>query len=297
MSSTGDLATNRLLRRLKFASPMVSRSLASGEFRSAFKGRGVEFDGLRDYDGADDASLIDWNASARFGRPFVKTFRESRDLALFVVFDASASMDFGSPRSKRETAAAACGLLCLAAEEGGNPSGALVFAAAPLRLDPPAHGRSHALALAERFAALRPEAGEGGSALGDALRAASADLKRRSVVVVASDFLSAGWERPFAELARRHDVIALRVTDGADGALPALAGACAVRDAESGRVAVIDPRSADWTESRAASGAERRLAWLRAVARARASRLEIDTGEDPALALLSFFDRRSRGAS
>jgi uncharacterized protein (DUF58 family) len=293
----GDKATARLLRRLKFASPMVSRSLASGEFRSAFKGRGVEFDSLRDYDGADDASLIDWNASARFGRPFVKTFRESRDLALFVVFDASASMDYGSPRSKREIAAAACGLLCLAAEHGGNPSGALVFAETPLRFDPPALGRSHALALAERFASLRPEADAGGSALGAALEAARADLKRRSIVVVASDFLSVGWERPFAELARRHDLVALRATSPIDRDFPRLAGACAVRDAESARVAVVDPRSADWVEARKAAGAERRLAWLRAVARARASRLEIDSTEDPALALLRFFERRSRGSA
>ncbi|MBN1241652.1 MAG: DUF58 domain-containing protein [Spirochaetales bacterium] len=294
MSSTGDRATNRLLRRLKFASPMVSRSLASGEFRSAFKGRGVEFDSLRDYDGADDASLIDWNASARFGRPFVKTFRESRDLALFVVFDASASMDFGAPRSKRETAAAACGLLCLAAEEGGNPSGALVFAGSPIRFDPPASGRSRALALAERFASLRPDDDVAGSALCEALEATRADLKRRSIVVVASDFLASGWERPFAELSRRHDVIALRPVDPSDGALPPLAGACAVRDAESGRSVVIDPSSADWNQAREAALTERRLAWLRAVARARASRLEIGATEDPALAVLRFFDKRSR---
>ncbi len=118
------------IRRLVFAAPALSEALSSGNFRSAFKGRGMDFESLREYDTTDDALRMDWNATARFGRPYVKTYRDDRDLTLYLIIDESPSMDFGAGRSKHETAALASSLLAYACSLNGVRVGALFFGGA-----------------------------------------------------------------------------------------------------------------------------------------------------------------------
>lgn len=297
------------IRRLVFAAPALSEALTSGNFRSVFKGRGMDFESLREYDATDDALRMDWNATARFGRPYVKTYRDDRDLTLYLIIDESPSMDFGAGRSRRETAALAGSLLAYACSLNGVRTGALFFGGANgMDGRAPAEGQGAARALMERLAvhpagaatpscAAKPIGSVGpasgpGSDLGAALTAAASILKRRSLVLVVSDFLTTGFSLPLALLARRHDVAAIRVHDVLDAAPPALSFSLRVADAESGVPRLVVPRSAAYRESRAGSAKSARLEWLVALSASKVPYLEMDADTDPVESLVAFFGRR-----
>ncbi len=283
------------IRRLLFASPALASAFSRGDFRSVFRGRGIDFEALREYGEGDDARLIDWNVSVRFARPFVRTYAEDRSLTLFLLIDVSASMDAGSGElSKRDAAALTASLVAYAAQLRGMPVGALLFAGEPLRYFEPRRGKAHALAIIDAVVADRPaDAARGGSDLGGAFEAAGRLLKRRSLVMTLSDFQAGGWDRPLALLARRHDAIALRVTDRLDLEPPAH-GAFYAADAEGAGGAWLPFASrgyrARWAERGRAAALDARERCLEA----RASFLEIDTADDPVRRLLEFFDARRR---
>jgi uncharacterized protein (DUF58 family) len=286
------------IRRLVFAAPALSEALTSGNFRSAFKGRGMDFEAVREYEATDDALRIDWNATARFGRPYVKTYKDDRDLTLYMIIDESASMDFGAERTKHETAALAASLLAYACSLNGIRVGALFFGgAAGVDSRTPAVGQGSALALMERLA--EPPEGNGdrarmkkaGSDLGTALTTASSILKRRSLVLVVSDFMTAGYALPLALLARRNDVVAIRVNDRLDSAPPPARTSIRTADAESGVPRLVVPWSKSYRESRTAYAKASRLEWLVALSACRTPFLEMDASTDPVEALVTFFGR------
>jgi len=304
------------IRRLLFASPALAKAFASGDYRSVFRGRGIEFDSLRDYGTDDDARLLDWSATARLGKPFVRTYREDRSLTVFLLIDASASMDQGSGElSKLEMAVLSSSLAAYAAQFRGLPVGCLVFARTVLRMLSPRRGKAHALAVAEaalaEAGAARPPsaarqvaveaakvakvaaaaADRGGSDLALALRTAQAALKRRSLVLVVSDFRTRDWSAALVELARKHDVVAVRISDRSDTELPSR-GAFPIVDSESEQAAWFPLGSRAFARRWAEGGRELREKTLSACAEARVPLLEIDTGDDPARRLLEFFEKR-----
>ena len=304
-------ALRRRIRRLVFASPALARAFARGDFRSVFRGKGIEFDSLREYCPDDDSRLIDWSATARLRSPFVRTYREDRSLTVLLVVDVSASMDQGSGTlSKLDEAVLVSSLVAYAAQLRGLPVGCLLFAEGIMGSLQPRRGKAHSLAVAQAAAAYASASAPGGrrgaepgdrgdearygrrgTDLGLALGTVSQVLKRRSLVLVLSDFRAAGWERPLAELARRHDAVAIRISDRSDLEAPT-AGSFDAVDPETGESAWLplgSPRfRAAWRES----GVARRKACLEACARSRVSFLEVDTDDDPALKLLEFFERR-----
>lgn len=330
------------IRRLVFASPALSEAFSRGEFRSVFKGRGVDFEALREYNDGDDARLIDWNVSVRIARPYVRLYREDRSLTLFLLIDVSPSMEEGSGElSKRDMAVLAASLLAYAAQYRGMPVGALIFAGEPLRYFKPRRGKAHAMALIEAAVALSaadsagmagPAAGHGpaspvdgaragagaaaaqeappaaagtgrrasrasphapvpGSDLSGAFDTAGRLLKRRSLVMAASDFFAAGYETPMARLALRHDLVALRLTDALDEELPP-SGTFSASDAEGGGRYLLPLGSRrfrrQWSEFRRAEAERCREACLSA----HVPLLELGTEDDPARALLGFFGSR-----
>ncbi|PKL25091.1 MAG: hypothetical protein CVV47_07345 [Spirochaetae bacterium HGW-Spirochaetae-3] len=286
------------IRRLVFAAPALSEALGSGNFRSVFKGRGMDFEALREYDAGDDAMRMDWNATARFGKPYVKTYKDDRDLTLYLVIDESPSMEFGAGRTKRETAALAASLLAYACSLNGIRVGALFFGgAAAMDGRAPAAGQGAARALMERLAggSARAAASAGetaGSDLGAALTAAASILKRRSLVLVVSDFMTSGYALPLALLARRNDVAALRVHDRLDSEPPGVGLSLRVADAESGASRLVVPRSAAYREARTRSAKTARLEWLVALSASKVPYLEMDSATDPVESLVAFFGRR-----
>jgi uncharacterized protein (DUF58 family) len=285
------------IRRLVFAAPALTEALTAGNFRSAFKGRGMDFEAVREYEATDDALRIDWNATARFGRPYVKTYKDDRDLTLYMIIDESSSMDFGAERTKHETAALAASLLAYACSLNGIRVGALFFGGkAGMDNRTPAVGQGPALALMERLAAPqgngdRARTIKAGSDLGAALSAASSILKRRSLVLIVSDFMTAGYALPLALLARRNDVVAIRVNDVLDGAPPAIHSSIRTADAENGMFRLVVPWSKVYRESRTAYAKASRLEWLVALSASRTPFIEMDSSTDPVEALVTFFGR------
>lgn len=319
------------IRRLLFASPALARAFARGDYRSVFRGTGIEFDSLRDYSPDDDARLIDFRATVRLGRPFVRSFREDRSLTVFLLIDVSSSMDQGSGElSKLDMAVLCSSLIAYAAQFRGLAVGCLVFAEGVLRRLAPRRGKAHALAVADaaaassdalRFDTARPPSPSRRAAglsssrprlraspparndrpmpkgpasdLAGALRTAFRVLKRRSLVLVLSDFRAEGWERPLGELARRHDVVAIRIGDRSDLELPRR-GAVEASDPESGERAWLPLASRRFRERWRERGTAERSRCLAACSELRVPVLEIDTADDPARLLLEFFERRRR---
>ena len=205
--------------------PLIASGLAedllSGDFRSVFKGQGIEFDEVRHYELGDDVRAIDWNVSARFGTPYVKMYREERELTVCIVLDGSASMHTGcgaGDLSRYEQGVLAAALIAFSAESSGQRGGAVFFDQELGTVFSPRKGRAHIMAVIS--AALRVEARGRGSGLGTALRGTGRLLKRRSLVAVISDFLCLNLEEELGDLSRRHDVIALRISSPLDLVIP-----------------------------------------------------------------------------
>ncbi len=236
-------------------------ALLAGEYRSAFRGSGMEFEEVRTYAPGDDIRRIDWNVTARSGEPFLKVFREERELTMLLVVDRSGSVRFGSGgrdgrTDKRLQIARLAGALSYAALRSGDRVGLLTFSDGVERFVPPRRSRGHAWqVIRSAYEALESDRG---TQLGAALTHAQKVLKRRAAVIVLSDFQGPpAWQDAVRILLRRHRVHAFLVHDPLEQALPDL-GLVTVRDAESGAVRTVD--ASTWV---AAVGLDRRLADLR----------------------------------
>ncbi len=212
-------------------------TLLAGEYRSLFRGQGMEFAEVRPYEPGDDFRTIEWNVSARMGSPYVKTFTEERELTLFLVVDQSGSTRTGTPTPKVQRAVEVGAVLALAAALQHDRAGALLFTDRPEHVVPPAKGRRHALRVIRDLLAFQPEGR--GTDVAEAIRYTSKLLKHRAIVVLLSDFQAEGWVRPLRQLAARHEVVAITVDDPQEANPPA-SGWVDFEDAESGRRVLID---------------------------------------------------------
>ena len=294
---------NERARRLVFASPAISVAWSRGEFRSLFHGRGLDFDSLRDYAPGEDARLIDWNATARQGKPYVRAWRDDRSLTLFLLVDHSASMEEGSGEcSKLDQAILSSALLGRAASLRDMPVGGIHFDQEIIGSLEPRRGRSSDLVFATLAAREegRESAGFARQAespqafgLAKAIDAAIRMLKRRSLVVILSDWRARAWRDPLARLGARHDVVAVRLRDRLEEELPA-AGSLEVVDAETRSLAFLASSSRKSRE-------EWKDFWSRDAERirqvfadCRVASIDLDSSDDPALRFLQFFDSRRR---
>jgi uncharacterized protein (DUF58 family) len=251
----------------------------------------MEFAEVRQYEHGDDFRAIDWNVSARFGHPFVKTFIEEREITLLLVVDQSGSTHFGTPRSKAALAIEVASILALAAANTNDRVGALLFAEAIERVIPPAKGRRHALRVIRDLVAFR-SAGRRTN-LGVALHYATELLKHRSIVVVLSDFFAEGWEQPLRQLGVRHDVVAVALEDPREAELPD-AGWLELEDAETGTRRVVDTGDRQVRGRLRALAERRKEVRTRAFAAARVDQVVISTQADYALVLRRAFAQRAR---
>ncbi|MDX2192682.1 MAG: DUF58 domain-containing protein [Gemmatimonadales bacterium] len=272
----------RQVRALELRARGLAGSLFTGEARSLFRGQGLEFAEVRPWVDGDDHRAIDWNVSARFGAPYVKTFTPERDLTVLLVVDRSGSTATGEPVTKRDRNAELAAVLALAAAWHGDRVGLIGFTARPELVRPPARGRRAALRAVRDLLAHAP-AGRC-TRLGAALAHAGRLLGPRSIVVVISDFLAPDWEAPFRELAARHEVVALLVREPREVEVPA-AGWIRVEDAESGEQRLLDTAASAVREGAAQAAARHRHAVARACREAGADLLVLRTDEEWATAL------------
>lgn len=237
MAATLPPALLRQVRTLALRGRRATDALLGGEVRSVFRGTGMEFADVRPYSEGDDIRHLDWNLLARTGLPYVKLYTESRELTLLLLLDRSRSTLVGDPEPKAARAAEVAALLALVALQQQDRVGLLAFGATVGPVIPPGRGQRHVYGLVRRLLALEPE-GEG-TDLAGALRRAGALLKRRSLVVICSDFLATGWEAPLAGLAARHEVTAVVLEDARETRLPR-AGWVRVAAAEGGGTTLFD---------------------------------------------------------
>lgn len=266
-------------------------SLFAGEYRSVFRGQGMEFAEVRAYEPGDDFRAIDWNVSARLASPYVKTFTEERELTLMLVVDQSGSTRFGEPVTKGALAIEIGAVLALAAAHHNDRVGALLFADEVERVIPPAKGRRHALRVIRDLVAFAPEGRH--TNLGASLSYASRLLRHRAIVAVLSDFLAEGWEKPLRRLAARHEVVAIVIEDPRELELPE-SGWVEMVDAESGRRVLVDTGSRDVRERLRALAERRRADRGRLLRAAGVDQILLRTDASYALPLRQAFALRAR---
>jgi uncharacterized protein (DUF58 family) len=228
----------RQVRRVEVRTRRLVDSSFAGEYRSLFKGQGMEFAEVREYQMGDEVRSIDWNVSARMGRPFVKRYVEERELTIMLALDMSGSSRFGTrARFKHELAIELAGVLSLAAVRNNDRVGLMLFSDRVEHALPARKGRKHALRLIRDLLTVQPEGrGTSFSVMVDRLMRL---LPHRSVVFLASDFIATDVEKPLARLAQRHDVIAVTLEDPAERVLPDI-GAARLEDPETGAIVEID---------------------------------------------------------
>jgi len=266
-------------------------SIFAGEYRSVFRGQGMEFAEVRQYEAGDDFRSIDWNVSARFGTPFVKTFTEERELTLFLVVDQSGSTRFGDPVTKAGRAVEIAAVLALAAAFQNDRVGALFFTDQVEHVVPPRKGRRHALRVIRDLVAFEPRGRA--TNLAASLTYAGRLLRHRSIVVILSDFLDQGWERPLRRLVARHEVVAITVDDRREHLLPD-SGLIQLADAETGRRVLVDTGNRKVRERVERLAERRREERERALATTGTDHLELETGTDYKLPLRRHFAVRAR---
>jgi uncharacterized protein (DUF58 family) len=280
------------VRGLQIVSTKLVEGILAGNYRSVFKGQGIEFDEVREYVETDDARLIDWNVSSRLGGAFTKTFREEREITLFIVVDVSPSVFLGD--SRRRTAAILFSLLSFAAIQNSDRVGAVFFTDKIEKWIPPRKGKRHATRLIGDMLRFKLEGR--GSDLALALRASGEALKRRGIVFILSDFKTGGYQRELLILGRKHDVIALRIFSPADDEFPE-AGLAYLEDPETREVLVSTGMSEKFRQEYADFRQTQRRQWLRDCGRLGVSAVEISTLDDPGEKLTQFFKhRKGRGA-
>ena len=285
------------LRRLEWTAIRRLDGLLQGDYRTLMRGHGMDLADLREYQHHDDVRHIDWNVTARQGQPHVRVFTEDREMAAWFLVDLSPSIDFGShERRKRDLAADFTTVLARLLTRHGNRIGALLYGAGVDTVIPTGNGRRHVLHLLHSLVHRPPPADTGTTRLRDLLDAAAGVIKRRSTLFVVSDFISEpGWEQALARLALRHEVVAVRVLDPMEQALPDL-GLLTLRDAESGEHLLVDTHDAGFRERFARLAAQREAHLREGLARAGVDTLELATDDDLVDALVRFVELRKRRA-
>ncbi|MGH7519448.1 MAG: DUF58 domain-containing protein [Gemmatimonadales bacterium] len=266
-------------------------SLFAGEYRSAFRGQGMEFAEVRTYEPGDDFRSIDWNVSARLGHPFVKTFTEERELTVLLVVDRSGSLEVGEPVAKAAVAVEVAAVLALAAAFQNDRVGALFFTDTVEHVVRPQKGRTHALRVIRDLVAFRPRARRTDLAAG--LTYAGRLLRHRSVVVLLSDFIAEDWERPLRRLAARHDVVVITVDDPRERAFPD-SGWIELADAETGARVLVDTGNRLFRDRMTRLAEQRREQRRHGLAASGADHLELDTATDYTVPLRRHFAARAR---
>ncbi len=285
----------RRVRRLEIRTRRLVEESLAGSYHSVFRGRGMEFSEVREYEVGDDVRTIDWNVSARIGHPFVKKFTEERELTVMLLVDASASQRFGTERAtKLQTIAEISALLAFSAIRNEDRVGLLLFTDDVEKFLPPRKGREHTLRVLREVLAL--ETRGRGTSVRRALEFLRGVVTKRAVVFLLSDFQDSGYERLLRVAARKHDLVAISVRDPREGLLPPV-GLVSVEDPETGEVVLVDAGSAGVRRLYAEQAERRRLELQETMRRNGIDLLQIDTGSPYDTPLVRFFHERARRAA
>ena len=280
------------VRRIEISTRGLVNELFSGEYHSVFKGRGMDFSEVREYQIGDEIRSIDWNVTARTGHPFVKVFREERELTVMLVVDASGSGDFGSlHQAKGEIAVEICALLAFSAIKNNDKVGLIIFTDQVEKFIPPRKGRKHVLRVLRELLYFRPR--HKGTDIGAVLEYLNRVQRRRSVTFLVSDFLGQHFDKQLRVAGRRHDMIVVRISDPREEELPRV-GLLELEDAESGEHVVVntsDPRIRTLFRENVV---QRQDALNQLLKQTGIDRIDIRTDQGYVEPLIRFFQQRAR---
>ena len=291
--SPSALDLDHVLRRLEWTVIRRLDGLLQGDYRTLFRGFGLDFADLREYQYHDDVRYIDWNVTARLQTPYVREYTEDREVIAWFLLDLSASVDFGAHVKKLTVATEFVAVLARLLARHGNRVGAMLYGDRVDTVIPARSGRRHVLRVLHAMQS-RPPAPSGATDLTDLLKTAYPIMRRRSLVFLVSDFISnPGWDKPLMQLAQHHEVIAVRLYDPLEMEMPDL-GMVTIQDSETGEHVFVDTHDRRFRR-RFASVATRREAELRtALRQAGVDALELRTDDDLVDAVLRFADLRKQ---
>lgn len=289
------METSELLKRVRkieIKTKGLSKHIFSGEYHSAFKGRGMSFSEVRSYQYGDDVRNIDWNVTARTGDPHIKVFEEERELTVMLLVDISQSSSFGTVNQlKSGVITEICALLAFSAINNNDKVGVLFFSSKVEKYIPPKKGKQHILRIIREL--LNFEPAEQGTDLGMALEYFTNVVKKRSICFVLSDFISSSYEAPLRIAARRHDMVGIHIIDRREQEIPNV-GLIRALDAETGQTRWLDTSSRKVREDYAAWYQEHYSYFKTIFAKSGADAVRILTDESYVNALLKFFQKRAR---
>ena len=235
------------IRRIEIFTSRLVNNIFAGEYESVFKGRGMEFNEVREYQPGDEIRTIDWNVTARMGKPYIKKYVEERELVIMLVVDMSASTDFGTQQqTKGEIAAEISGLLAFSAIKNNDKVGLICFTNEVELFVPPRKGKKHVLRVIREILYFDPH--QRATNINAALEYVDRVLQRRSVVFLISDFRDSGYEKRLAITSKHHDLIAVMVEDAREEELPDV-GLIELEDAETGEVIILDTKDQSTREA------------------------------------------------
>ncbi|MDZ4804851.1 MAG: DUF58 domain-containing protein [Candidatus Eisenbacteria bacterium] len=282
----------RQVRRIEIRTRRLVNDVFGGEYHSVFKGRGMEFAEVREYVPGDDIRAIDWNVTARFGQPFIKIFAEERELTVILLVDISASGDFGTRgRLKADMAAEVAAVLAFSAVSNNDKVGLILFTDDVEQFVPPRKGKRHVLRVIREILYFKPR--RRGTRISAALEHLARVQKRKAVVFLISDFETEGYERAFKLAGRRHDLVAIRIGDPHERALPNV-GLVMMEDPETGRRQLVDTSARRVRARFAERRAERDAAFRQALKESQVEAIELTTNEPYARPLIQFFSGREK---
>ncbi len=289
------MSTSTLLkkvRQIEIKTNGLSNHIFAGEYHTAFKGKGMAFSEVREYQTGDDIRAIDWNVTARYNTPFIKVFEEEREMTVMMLIDVSASGNFGTNKqTKRELATEIAAILAFSAIKNNDKVGVVFFTNKVEQFIPPKKGKRHILRIIREILAFQPNNRK--TNIIDALEYFNSVIKKRSICFILSDFMSPAFEKPLKVASKKHDVIALRIHDKREENLPNI-GLVPMQDTETEEIIFVDTSNrkirADFTKERI-----KKTEILKKIFPASGVDLiNISTGDDYVKPLINFFKTRGR---
>lgn len=278
------------VRRIEIKTRGLSNHIFSGEYHTAFKGRGMNFSEVREYQYGDDVRAIDWNVTARFSHPYIKVFEEERELTVMLVVDVSRSSLFGTTRMrKKDLITELCAVLAFSAINNNDKVGVIFFSDGVEKYIPPKKGKSHILFIIRELLTLQPK--KRGTNISETLRFFNNANKKRTILFLVSDFFSSRYEEALTIASRRHDVIGIQVYDPRDKELPA-AGMIKMKDAETGKEQWVDTSDKQVRKYYKDKFLEHHQYCKSAFLKSGAELLSVSTEDDYVKLLQGFFEKR-----
>ena len=289
------MSTSSLLkkvRKIEIKTRGLSNHIFAGEYNTAFKGKGMAFSEVREYQSGDDVRSIDWNVTARYNSPYIKVFEEEREMTVMLLVDVSGSGNFGTKQQfKREIATELSAVLAFSAIKNNDKVGVIFFSDIIEEFIPPKKGKSHILRIISQILSFKPQNKK--TNISQAIEYFNNVMKKRCICFILSDYISSSFEKPLRIASKKHDVVALKVSDKREKTIPNI-GIVPFKDSETEKVILLDTSSKLVRETFQKKQKEKQSEIEKLFPRCGVDLININTGEDYVKPLINFFKNRDR---